>query len=493
MAGPAGGQVLSEGHNCWRIVPARRVGVMVDGCAYFSALACALRKAERSIMIVGWDFDGRIRLLPQRPDGEEAELGPLLRHLVETREELHIRILVWSVAVVHGPSATSELLIGDTWQHHPRISLHLDTTHPLYASHHQKIVVIDDALAFVGGMDLTVDRWDTPDHRPADDRRRLPEGDVFAPVHDLMLMLDGEAARSCAEVARERWRQGVGEPVAPAETAPDDLWPAGHAPQFEDEPLGLARSMPAWQGRERVAEAPNLTRDLLKAARRSLYIEAQYLSAAYVADILEQRLAEPDGPEVIIVVSLMAHSMLERLVMGANRDRLIRRLSRADRHGRLRIYHPCATSSGDGCPILVHSKLIIADDRILRIGSSNLNNRSVGLDSEFDLAVEAKGNRGRAAIAAVRDSLLGEHMGVSAETVAQTRQKTGSLRRAIEQLNQGERHLRLSKAMHSPGPTRPVVLTSLLDPPRPFTFPSWRWLRRLAGQTLRVDGADAPR
>ena len=72
----------------------------------------------------------------------------LAADLVDTHPDLEVRILVWSVAVVHTPSAPLALLVGEAWQDHPRITLRLDTTHPIYASHHQKIVVIDDAVAF---------------------------------------------------------------------------------------------------------------------------------------------------------------------------------------------------------------------------------------------------------------------------------------------------------------------------------------------------------
>ena len=157
---PSAGRILQPGRNCWRISRAAKAAVMSDGGPYFAHLEDALRQAKRSVMIVGWDFDGRIRLRPDASPEESPELGPLLRSLVEARPELEIRILVWSVAVLHAPGAPLPLLFGAEWQEHPRITLKLDTRHPLYAAHHQKIVCIDGGLAFVGGIDLTVRRWD---------------------------------------------------------------------------------------------------------------------------------------------------------------------------------------------------------------------------------------------------------------------------------------------------------------------------------------------
>src|SRR5690606_12209369 len=142
---------------------------------YFAALEASLRRADRSIIIIGWDFDARIRLRPQ--DGADTlTLADLLRSLVEKRPELHIRILVWSLATVHAPGKTLPLLFGASWARHERIELRLDTHHPAYASHHQKIVIIDDSVAFVGGMDLTVARWDRPGHVPNEELRTDPDG-----------------------------------------------------------------------------------------------------------------------------------------------------------------------------------------------------------------------------------------------------------------------------------------------------------------------------
>ncbi|MEP9352463.1 phospholipase D-like domain-containing protein [Xanthobacter sp. KR7-65] len=441
--------------------------MLIDGCEYFSELEAALRRAVRSIVIVGWDFDGGVRLRPQ--GGAGWDLGPLLRRLVEARPELEVRILIWSSAVLHGPSSPQELLFGSAWQDHPRISLRLDTTHPIYASHHQKIVCIDSALAFVGGMDITVDRWDTPEHVVDDPRRVCPNGKSYGPVHDVMLMLDGPAAGAVCALASKRWKAATGEemPAAPGDVEP---WPAHRTADFTGVRVGLARSLPAWAARRRIKEAPRLIEDVLRSARRSLYIEAQYLTADHIGHILTERLKAPEGPEIVAVVSDVTHSFLERVIMGANRNRMIRRLRRADRHGRLRIYHPMAPGPDGGCPILVHSKLMIADDQLLRIGSSNLNNRSVGLDTELEVVIEAAGADDREAITRLRDRLLGEHLGVPAERLAEVVAETGSLIAAVEQLNVGERRLEPFRAMTKPGALDPIIGSSLLDPTEPFSW-----------------------
>ncbi|HYE00459.1 MAG TPA: phospholipase D-like domain-containing protein, partial [Alphaproteobacteria bacterium] len=438
MPAVAGREVLRPGQNCWRADAAGRAAVMIDAAAYFTHLAEALQGARRSILIVGWDFDGEIRLRPDRADAESLPLGELLRGLVEAHPELEVRILVWSAALVYGPGASWPLLRGAAWREHPRIHLRLDREHPIYAAHHQKLVVIDDAVAFVGGIDLTVRRWDTCGHDAADARRVSYDGSTYGPVHDMQMAVDGAPARSLGEVARDRWRMATGETLAPPPPAEGDRWPAGLEPDFEDEAIAIARTYPGWKGNPAVREAAALTRDMLRSARRHIYIEAQYLTAGYVCRILEASLARSDGPEVLIVLTLSVDNLLEHLAMAGNGDRLIRRLRRADRFGRLRVCYPVVPGAdGKECAVGVHSKLVVVDDTLLRIGSSNLNNRSIGLDTECDAAIEAATPETRRAIARLRDCLIAEHLGVAPAAFAAAMAETGSMLAAFDRLNGG--------------------------------------------------------
>jgi phosphatidylserine/phosphatidylglycerophosphate/cardiolipin synthase-like enzyme len=466
-------RIVSPGRNCWRLAHARAAAVLIDGAEYFARLESALRQARHSILILGWDFDGRIRLCADAEPARSPQLGPWLRSLVEARPELRIRILVWSTAVLHAPSAPGPLLVGADWQNHPRLRVKLDTRHPIYAAHHQKVVVIDDRIAFVGGMDLTVHRWDTSRHKADDRHRRGPDGIPYAPVHDVQMLVDGEAARSIAELARERWRVATSEDIGGVE-ARHEPWPAGLEPQFRDTLVAIARTMPAREGRPAIHEAAALTLDALAGAKRSIYIETQYMTASFIGDVLVRHLEAPLGPEVVIITTHDSRGLVERLVMGGNRDRLIRRLRQADRHDRLRVYYPVVAGAQGEDQILVHSKLIIVDDGLLRVGSSNLNNRSAGLDTECDLAIEARNERERRAIRGIRDRLVAEHVGVDTGAVASS---GGSLIATIERFNDGPKALRPFAAMTQRGPTRPVFGTGLLDPQRPFE-PLWLLRRK---------------
>lgn len=463
----AQGPILKPGVNCWRIVHCARAAVLIDGAEYFAHLEQACLQAKNAILIVGWDFDHRIRLRPDDPAG--VTLGAFLRSLVETRPELEIRLLIWSVAILHAPSDPIQLLFGAAWANHKRITLKLDAWHPIYAAHHQKLVCIDDSLAFVGGMDLTVRRWDRSVHLPLEPLRKSPEGKAYSPIHDVQMLVDGEAAGAIAQIARERWLKACDERLAPV--AQRFLWPKKLKPDFHDVEIGVARTSPQYRGSEEVREIEALTRDCLRSAKRFIYIEAQYMTSDFIGDILSDHLAQSDGPEILILMTHESRGIIERLIMGRNRDGLIRRLKRADRSDRLRVCYPV---NGDA-QVMMHSKVIIIDDSFLRIGSSNLNNRSMGLDTECDLAVEGRSKSTRRAIASVKRRLIGEHLGVSGDDVAAATKRLGSELYAIDSLNQSERRLHFFEALIEDGPTQTAFGTGLLDPTQPFCA---RWFRK---------------
>ncbi len=470
--------VLQPGRNCWQIAPSRRAAVLVDAGSYFRHLEQALLKAKRSITIVGWDFDANIRLCPDR---DSPKLGEFLRTLVERESELEIKVLVWSFSVVHAPSAPLPALLGAAWQEHPRIKVELDTHHPFYAAHHQKVVTIDDAIAFVGGIDLTVDRWDSTRHDPEDPMRRCEDGSIYPAVHDIQMAVDGETARQVAALARERWLDATGESLSPVVRI-QDPWPSELACDFVDTDVAISRTQPTWDGHPGTHEIAMLTVDMIEAARQSIYIEAQYFAAPFLGKLLTENLKRPQGPQIVIVMTRASRSPVEQWVMGNNRDRLIRRLRKADKFDRLRVYYPVVPKGCDDCDVLIHSKCIIVDDMLLRIGSANLNNRSMGLDTECDLAIEASTAQGRRTIARIRERLLAEHLGVSDEVAGPAFASAPSMIAAVERLNHHERGLRPFEVCGK-GPTHPVFATPILDPSRPF-WPAWLHRRK---RTKTVD------
>jgi phosphatidylserine/phosphatidylglycerophosphate/cardiolipin synthase-like enzyme len=338
-------------------------------------------------------------------------------------------------------------------------------------------VSVDDRLAAVGGIDLTVERWDTSEHRPDAPLRVTSDGKRYEPIHDIQMLVDGEAAEAVASVMHERWRQATGEDIPLCNDA-SDPWPAELEPGFVDAPVAVSRTIPASGHDPAVREVRALTEDALQAARQSIYIEAQYLADGWVGDILERSLCQERGPEIVVVTPHTSKGFLEKWTMGNNRDRMIRRLRHADRFGRFRALHPVIAAPNGDCEIFIHSKLMIVDDRLLRIGSANLNRRSTGLDTECDVSIEATDEDTRLAkgIARIRETLLAEHLGVARAAFADAAERDGSLIRAIERLNTNVRCLRPFDHISEKGPMRLMPGTRLLDPRKPL--PLLSMLRR---------------
>jgi phosphatidylserine/phosphatidylglycerophosphate/cardiolipin synthase-like enzyme len=457
-----GTTILQPGKNCWRVARADRAAFLIDAKRYFEILDRALPQARRRVIIVGWDFDSDMRLVPKGPTISER-----LLQLVEANRQLEFHVLIWRSSLVYANNHDIPHPLGSNWWDHPRIHYHLDAQHPIGGSHHQKIVVIDDRLAFVGGIDLTDGRWDDCGHDPDCADRLTPKGEQYDPVHDVQMMVDGEAALAIGDVARARWQAAIGEELPPLLDMPR-LWPMGVTADLRQHDIAIARTLPEYEGQESVREIEQLNLDALQTAERQIYIEAQYFASPDVADILSQHLRRPDGPEVLALVNYNSHGKLEQYVMGQNRDRLFGHLRQADEHGRLGLVFSRSQCDPD-CDVKIHSKVIVVDDRFLRIGSSNLNQRSLGVDSECDLAIEAQTPAARQAIRRFLRDLLADHLRASPARVAQVyRANERSLLRTVSRLS--ERSCLLPYEIDESQAAPPVAFTGVLDPAEPFTL-----------------------
>lgn len=431
------------GDNCCRVVRAERVGLIVDGEDYFRAFAEAAQSAVESILILAWDFDSRTVLTFNEAGRPSLILGDFLTRLVRERPALNIHILIWDYPVIYGFDRQFPPIYGIGWRPGRRIHIHYDDVIPVGGCHHQKVVVIDDRIAFAGGIDLTMRRWDTSAHR-AEEPCRVAGGDTYPPFHDAMMAVSGAAARALGDLARERWQRATGKPLPVARSrrpgwtrrrpVATEPWPPSVDAALEDVEVAIARTMPPEGETPAVREIETLYLDMLRAARHSIYIENQYFTAAGLGDLLAERLAEPDGPDIVLVIRLLSHGWLEGVSMESLRTTLILRLRAADRHGRFRVFYPHVPGLPEEECLDVHAKLMVVDDEFLRIGSANFANRSMGVDSECDLAVEARGDPERSAvIAGFRHRLLAEHLGTDAGTVAAA-EKGRRLVAAIESL-----------------------------------------------------------
>lgn len=473
--------LLSPSRNCWKIAEAERFSVIVDAADYFDAARMAMQSAEKSIIMIGWDFDARIRLgSPGLDDGAPTKLGNFILWLANRKPELQIRLLQWNSGMLRNWLRGNNAYYLLRWKAHKRITARLDGVHPPAGSHHQKLLVIDDTIAFCGGIDMTLKRWDTRAHRDEEPGRVTPSGRKLGPWHDTTSICDAGAARVLAEVCRRRWRRASGEVLPPVEGG-RAKWPTSIKPMMRNVQVGIARSRPEMNDQTPVREIETLYLDMIAQAKRFIYAESQYFASRRVASALARRLEEPDGPEVIIINPVTAEGWLEPIAMDTARARLVESLRRHDRHGRFSIYHPVTASEN---PIYVHAKTMIVDDRLLRIGSSNFNNRSMRLDSECDVAVDATQDPSGAMEQSLRDLRLGlmaEHLGSTPEAVAAQIDARGSLGAAIEALRGPGRSLVPYEVPDLSKIEQWLADNEILDPDGPdefFELPSRRGLFR---------------
>ena len=218
--------MLEPGRNCWRIERANRAALIVDAADYFALARKAMLRAEEQILLIGWDFDTRISLDLSEPDDDAPDkLGPLLSWMAKHRPNVSINILKWDLGAPKLLGRGTTIFRLARWTMTDQIDFKLDGAHPPGASHHQKIVVIDDRLAFCGGIDMTASRWDTREHKDGDKRRKRPTtGRSYCPWHDATMAVDGDAARALGELSRERWKAACGKTL-PAPRADSDPWP----------------------------------------------------------------------------------------------------------------------------------------------------------------------------------------------------------------------------------------------------------------------------
>lgn len=466
-------RIMRPGRNCWRIERAHRFSLLVDADAYFRAVRAAIRSAQHSVYILSWDIDSRTRLVPDGAnDGFPEPLGDFLHEIVAARPDLHAYVLNWDFAMLYALEREWLPVYKLDWRTHRRLSFRMDGRHPVGASQHQKVVVVDDAIAFVGGLDLTRSRWDTPEHACNAPLRRDSDGKPYAPFHDVQAMVDGDAARALGELARERWLRATGYRPPADRKAEHDPWPADVIPDVTDIDIAIARTEPAFEGRSGVTEVRQLHLDAIAAARHYLFFENQYFTSGLIGNALSARLAEPDGPEVVVVSPQTQSGWLEEATMGVLRVRLHRRLKAADRHGRYLLYCPYIPGLEQGC-LNVHSKVFSVDDELFCVGSANLSTRSMALDTECNIVIEAHGGeedqvRIRRAIAYLRNRLLAEHLASSPEAVDAEIQRRSSLHGAIESLQQPGRSLRVLEPNVTPELETLIPDQAMFDSERPI-------------------------
>ncbi|MGB3752545.1 MAG: phospholipase D-like domain-containing protein [Parerythrobacter sp.] len=461
----------------WRYEMADRATVIIDAEDYFRHMQQAMLKARRRVLMIGWDFDTRIHLEAGRRWWQKglkrtypARLGSFILWLTRHRPKLEIRILKWSYGIAKFVTRGSMSIDLLRWAPHRRIHFKFDTAHPVGASHHQKIVVLDDTLAVCGGIDMTTHRWDTREHKEVDTRRRRPRGMKYMPWHDATMMVTGDAATALCDLGHNRWERAGGEPLERVPEPEEDLWPEDLMVEFKNVEIGIARTRGAFDDTAQVTEIADLFERQIAQAKRFIYAETQYFASRRIANAICKRLSDDDPPEIVIVHPESADGWLEAQAMDNARTQLVEALGAADTKGRFHLYVPYTGET----PIYVHAKIMIVDDRVLRIGSANFNNRSMGLDSECDMFIDAdrlgNASAGRQ-IAALRHSLLAEHCGLELSDVPDLLARHGSMHQMIvkltetwEQQEKPGRTLRRFDLKHTNAVQEVLAESGMLDP-----------------------------
>lgn len=420
---------------CWQTTDVVESNVLVDADIYYSTFVRAALLAQRYIYITGWQFDTKARLLRPGPDiavWHPLELLPFLNHLCERTPELEIYITAWDYSLVYALEREWMQKLKFSFQSHPRVHFEF-LNHPEGGGcHHQKMVIVDGHVAFLGGLDLCDARWDTREHTPRDPSRFDVNDKPYKAFHDVQVALRGPVINSLLELFKDGWQRAAGESTLPHEsgtTRPDDPFELRSLAEERGLPLrarkaAISRTELVEVGQPPICELQTLLERAILNARRLIYIENQYFTSRAIAQALCKRMADPDAGKlhIVLVMPNGADSPKEDFVLG-NRQRQIRSLVAefAKKHGHeLRLLMSSEATEQDPTPAtFIHSKVMIVDDEFVTIGSANLTNRSMKVDRELNVAFETSlehpddAERLREDIRALRASLLSEHAGTN--------------------------------------------------------------------------------
>ncbi len=420
---------------------------LIDGRAAMLAMCRAFLSAQDTIMLAGWDIRADLEMVR----GEDAHVGPdgspeqnaLIEDLrkeglpeeaialwnanrLQVRDVLgfaaqrgvKVGVLLWDaptkgVHITNDPSEQKKLLeeVG--------VDCLLDNssfkvTHLMEALH-QKCAVVDGHIAFVGGIDLTLqadgdyDRWDTRYHPAESPVRGSTHSSSMHPWHDAHMRIEGPAVADVRRNIIQRWME-----VAARRDGP--VWPGG-LPDDVPEPISggslaqIIRSIPK-DTYDFAPEGIFTIRDAymraVSAAQRYIYLESQYFWPETYRGI-DSLLWGGKSPEmlafldalgdalnrgVLVGIVLPDHPNCGRIYTDAGLDYIREQAPDAVKAGKLLALTLGADSRSEDAPgglfyrpVYVHAKVGIVDDHWLTIGSANLNNRGFGADAEMNISL----------------------------------------------------------------------------------------------------------
>lgn len=341
------------------------IDILIDGAEALPVIAKEVQAAQSHVHITGWFFSPSFALVR---DGQPLVLRTLLAELAE---RVDVRVLAWAGAPLplFRPSRREVRRMRDELTSRTRIKCALDSRERPLHCHHEKTIVVDDRVAFIGGIDLTSesgDRFDSSDHVA-----RAAIG-----WHDVTSRIEGPVVGDVADHFRMRWREVTGEQLPPARES------ASTAGGVE---LQVVRTIPERvysavpRGDFRILESYS---GAIRSAQRLIYLENQFLWSPEIARLLREKLVDPPTPEFRLLLVLPAHPK-----SGSDDTRgVLAELIEADA-GNRRVL-ACAVYARQGPhadPIYVHAKVGIIDDRWLTLGSANLNEHSLFNDTEMNI------------------------------------------------------------------------------------------------------------
>jgi phosphatidylserine/phosphatidylglycerophosphate/cardiolipin synthase-like enzyme len=396
--------------------PGNAIEVHLDGEQALGEIAAAIRAAEHRVFLAGWFFTARFALV------REPEVVELRALLAEVAERAEVYVLSWAGAPFRlsrpDRRAVREQL--EALRTHPRIRVASDRHERPMHCHHEKLVIVDDRCAFVGGIDLTSlggDRFARQEHAA---RGALG-------WHDSAAELRGPAVDAVSEHFRVRWHEVTGERL---EVAPP-------APAAGDLELQIVRTVPEKiyaalpRGEFTICEA---YLGALRSAKRLIYIENQFLWSSEVVRILADKLRRPPCDEfrILLVLPMRPNNG------GDDTRGQLAVLAEADGDARRAL--ACTVYAGSERPerVYVHSKIAIVDGRWLTLGSANLNEHSLFNDTEMNVVVADPDT-----VLATRRRLFAEHLDLPLSAVSDDPQRLIDERWrpiAEEQLARLERH-----------------------------------------------------
>ncbi|WP_129126350.1 phospholipase D-like domain-containing protein [Geomonas oryzae] len=416
--------ILKPGLNCMGIYDADETGVLVDAEDYYRAFYHTALAARSFLLMAGWQFDSEVRLLRGADEHDALGGGRFLRfldRLCEENPDLQVYILAWDFSAVFSLEREWFQGIIFNWTTNKRIHFRFDSSHAPGATHHQKFVIADGALAYLGGMDICSSRWDDRYHMKENPERVDVDGHRYGSYHDIQTYHTGPVVQVLLDLFRQRWRDaGGGELKLPEAVTLVPTVPSG-AFKMPTTKVAISRTVaptPLTTPPE-IQEIRRLFMDAIMSAQSLIYLENQYFSSQAIFWSLVARMSMPKRPRLQIILMLPDRLPLtEELFLGLPQIRMIRSLQRvAEKTGHtLSVYSSAQADHDVRQMTFIHSKLLLIDDRFLTIGSANATNRSMGLDTELNVAWEAslapRDEELSSAIRALRSSLLAEHAGL---------------------------------------------------------------------------------